>query len=379
MLTALAAGLSGQPDRQAWHLAAAAVGPDPAVADGLEAAAMSAERCGALTTAITALERAAQLTEDPTRKGERLLRATGIAVGLARMDIAGRLLADARQLPVHGLVAARAAFTDSVLTNAAWSGPAGLARFAEVAAQIAEKGGASQVLDALCLVAPRMWWTVINQEARDLVVATAERLSLPDDNVAPAEVLACAAPVQRGAVVRERITRLGVPAEATGEEPLRLATAANAVGAFSPAAELLDAAIARFRADGQLGDLTTALVSQALAWLLTGELASVSVAAAEAARMGEETGQPQWTAAAQALGATAIALRGDPDAALGLADQAESFFSKIRAGTLMALVCWAQGTAALVAGLRAGLRTALGDLRSGRVDVSPFPAVLGRA
>jgi DNA-binding CsgD family transcriptional regulator len=66
--------------------------------------------------------------------------------------------------------------------------------------------------------------------------------------------------------------------------------------------------------------------------------------------MGEETGQPQWVAAAQALGATAIALRGDLDTAVGLADQAESFFSKIRAGTLMATVRWAQGTAALVAG-----------------------------
>jgi DNA-binding CsgD family transcriptional regulator len=350
VLTALAAGLSGQPDRQVWHLAAAAVGPDRAVADGLEAAATRAEGRGALTTAITALERAAQLTEDPNRKGERLLRAIDRAVELARMDIAARLLADARQLPLHGLVAARAAFTDDVLTNAAWSGTAELARFVGLAAEIAEQGGTSQALDALWLVAPRMWWSVISQEARDLVVATAERLSLPENSVTLAEVLAFAAPVQRGAVVRERITRLGVPAEATGEELRRLAIAATAVGAFSPAAELLDAAIARLRADGRLGDLAQALVSQALTWLLTGELASASVAADEAARLGEETGQPQWAAAAQALGATAIALRGDPDTAVGLADQAGSFFSKIRAGTLMALVRWAQATAALAAG-----------------------------
>jgi DNA-binding CsgD family transcriptional regulator len=350
VLTALAAGMSGQPDRQVWHLAAAAVGPDPALADELEAAATRAEERGALTTALTALERAAQLTEDPNRKAERLLRSISDAVRLARMDIAARLLADMRQLPLHGLVAAQAAFTDGVLTNAAWSGTAELARLVRLAAEIAERGGANQALDALWLVAPRMWWTVISQEARDLVVATAEQLSLPDDSMALAEILAQAAPVQRGAVVRERIIRLGVPAEATDEELTKLAIAATALGAFSPAAELLDAAVARLRAGGRLFELAHALVSQALTWLLTGELASASVAADEAVRMGEETGQPQWAAAAQALAAIAIALRGDPDTAAGLADRAGSFFSAIRAGTLMALVCWAQGTAALVAG-----------------------------
>jgi DNA-binding CsgD family transcriptional regulator len=350
VLTALAAGLSGQPDRQVWHLAAAAVGPDPAVAGELEAAATRAERRGALTTAIAALERAAQLTEDPNRKAERLLRAIRIAVVLGRLDIAARLLADARRFQLRGLIAARAAFIDGVLFNAAWSDTAELARLVGLAAEMAEQGDTGQALEALLSVAVRMWWSVISQEGRDLVVETAEQLGLPADNVALIKVLACAAPVQRGAVVRERIANLGVPVEATGEELQDLAIAATAVGAFPPAAELLDAAVARLRADGQLGELAVALVSQALTWLLTGELASASVAADEAARMGEETGQPQWVAAAQALGATAIALRGDLDTAVGLADQAESFFSKIRAGTLMATVRWAQGTAALVAG-----------------------------
>ena len=350
VLTALAAGLCGQPDRQVWHLAAAATGPDPAVAEGLEAAATRAERRGALTTALAALERAAQLTEDPNRKGERLLEASGMATWLARADMAGRLLAEARRLPLRGLVAARAAFVDSVLSNAAWSGTAELARLVGLAAQIAEEGGTRQALEALRLIAVRMWWSVISQEARDLVVTTAEQLGRPDDDVALIMVLACAAPVQRGAAVRERISHLGVPAQATGAELVDLATAATAVGAFPSAAELLDAAVTRLRAAGHLGALVEPLASQALTWLLTGELASASVAADEAARLGEEAGQLQWVAAAQALGAIAAALRGDLDTAVALADQAEVFFSKIRAGTLMALVRWAQGTAALVDG-----------------------------
>lgn len=350
VLTALAAGLAGQPDRQVWHLAAASVGPDPAVADGLEAAATRAERRGAVATAVAALERAAQLTEEPNRKGERLLQAISAALGVARMDIVSRLLEDMRRLHLHGLVAARAAIVDGVLSNAAWSGTSELVRLVELAAEEAEQGGTSQALEALRMVAERMWWSVISQETRDLVVTTAERFGLPDDNVALIEVLACAAPVQRGTVVRERITSLGVPPVATGAELQYLATAATAVGAFEPAAELLDAAITRFRAGGRLGEIAQALVSQALTWLLMGELASASTAAGEATRMGEETGQPQWAATAQALGATAAALRGDLDTALALADLAESFFSEIGAGTLMALVRWARSTAALVAG-----------------------------
>ena len=350
VLTALAAGLSGQPDRQVWHLAAAAVGPDPAVADGLEAAATRAERRGAPTTALAAFERAAQLTADPNRTGERLLLAIHMAVGLARVDIAGRLLAEARRLPLRGLVAATVAFVDGALSNAAWSDTSELAHLVGLAAQIADEGGTRPALEALRLVAVRMWWSDISQEARNLVVATAEQLGLPDDDATLIQLLACAAPVERGVVVRKQISKLCVPAQATDAELQDLGTAANAVGAFPQAAELLDAAVARLRTAGRLGELAQALVSQALTRLLTGELASASVAADEAARLGEETGQPQWAATAQALGATAAALRGDPDTAVGLADQAENLFLKIRSGTLMALVRWAQGTAALADG-----------------------------
>jgi DNA-binding CsgD family transcriptional regulator len=348
--TALAAGLATQPDRQVWHLAAASVGPDPAVADALEAAATRAERRGAVATAVAALERAAQLTDDPNRTGERLLQAIHAALGLARMDIVGRLLEDTRRLDLRGLVAARAAFVDGVLSSAAWSGTSELVRLVELAAEIAEQGGTSQALEAFRQVAQRMWWSVISQEARTLVVTTAERLGLPDDNLALIEVLAGAAPVQCGTTVRERITSLGVPPMATDWELLHLVIAATAVGAFTSAAELLDAALTRLRAGGRLVQLAQALVSQALTCLVMGEPASASAAADEAARMAEETGQPQWVAAAQALGATAAALRGHVDTALALADQAESFLSKIRAGTLMALIRWARGTAALVAG-----------------------------
>ena len=73
---ALADVLVDQPDRQVWHRAAAAVGPDETTAAALEAVAARAERRGAIAAAVAALERAARLSSDapPTACRSRRLR-----------------------------------------------------------------------------------------------------------------------------------------------------------------------------------------------------------------------------------------------------------------------------------------------------------------
>lgn len=58
---ALAGLLDRHPDRRAWHRAAAVLGPDEQVAADLEAAAVRAERRGAVVMAVDAFRRAAQL------------------------------------------------------------------------------------------------------------------------------------------------------------------------------------------------------------------------------------------------------------------------------------------------------------------------------
>ncbi len=63
------------PERRLWHRAACAVGHDEEVASALEEQAQIARRRGAVMVAAAALERAAMLTADPRRKGERLVRA----------------------------------------------------------------------------------------------------------------------------------------------------------------------------------------------------------------------------------------------------------------------------------------------------------------
>jgi len=93
----LADALTGEEnsDRRAWHLAAAADGPDESVAAALEAAASRFAERGGQASASRALERAAELSEDDD------------AIAL-RLHAAGRAAEHAGDLERAGLLAERA-------------------------------------------------------------------------------------------------------------------------------------------------------------------------------------------------------------------------------------------------------------------------------
>jgi DNA-binding CsgD family transcriptional regulator/tetratricopeptide (TPR) repeat protein len=94
------------PDRRAWHRAHAAVGPDEAVADELESSAARAHARGGLAAAAAFLERAAELTPDPARRGGRAPAASA-KVDVGAPDAARELLAAAELAPLNGLQQAR--------------------------------------------------------------------------------------------------------------------------------------------------------------------------------------------------------------------------------------------------------------------------------
>src|SRR5689334_23597352 len=82
----LASALDDQPDRQAWHLAAAALPPDEQVASLLEATAAQAQRRGGAAAAALALERAAELSPNPEDQARRLVAAASAAISTGQAD-----------------------------------------------------------------------------------------------------------------------------------------------------------------------------------------------------------------------------------------------------------------------------------------------------
>jgi AAA ATPase domain len=92
--SALAGALSGDADRRAWHLAAAADRPNDDVASALDAVAERATARGGHEAAAAAWSRAAELTADPAPRVQRL-GAAAHAAWHAAQPARARALADA--------------------------------------------------------------------------------------------------------------------------------------------------------------------------------------------------------------------------------------------------------------------------------------------
>ncbi|GAX58277.1 helix-turn-helix transcriptional regulator [Streptomyces olivochromogenes] len=92
----VADALRDQPDRHAWHLAAAALEPDEHLAALLEDSAAQAQRRGGAAAAARALERAAELSPGEPDKARRLLAAAELALAAGQADwvreLAGQVL-----------------------------------------------------------------------------------------------------------------------------------------------------------------------------------------------------------------------------------------------------------------------------------------------
>jgi DNA-binding CsgD family transcriptional regulator len=95
------------PDRRAWHLAHAAAGLDEGVAGELERSADRAQRRGGVAAMAAFLERAAELTPDPGRRGARALAAAQAKLDAGAPGAAQALLATAELTPLDELQHAR--------------------------------------------------------------------------------------------------------------------------------------------------------------------------------------------------------------------------------------------------------------------------------
>ncbi len=91
------------PDRRAWHLAAAAAGPDEAVALELEHSAGRAQARGGLAAAAAFLERSVALSADPQQRTERALTAARLGLSAGAYESALNSMTVAQAGPLDEL------------------------------------------------------------------------------------------------------------------------------------------------------------------------------------------------------------------------------------------------------------------------------------
>jgi DNA-binding CsgD family transcriptional regulator len=343
---ALARVYRGDPDRGVWHLAASLDGPDDRIAAELEAMADRAARRGAAAVALVALERAAWLTIQDLQRGRLLLRAAWLAYDLGDLDASSGLVRDAQRLTLGQREQTLLRYLLELRQETAWPGTANIGTLVEIAGQLQAIGESDHALDALEVAAKRCWRWNPDQETRDLVVAAAERLSVPDSNPKLLAVLAQADPAKNGRSVIERISRLKPDASDPAGMHL-IGSAANAVWAYDLGLVFLTIAVDGLRAQGQLRELAQALANQAWSAVhLAREPLAVS-AAEEGIALARETDQTGWIVAAQLAKAAIAAERGDRRVTETLTREAEALILPMGAAPMLALVQFVRGREAV--------------------------------
>jgi DNA-binding CsgD family transcriptional regulator len=338
--------LTDDTDRRVLHRAAALTGLDEALAAELEAAAERARRRGGVEAAVAALERAAEVSEDPARRGERLLRAAELAFELGRHDVVAGLLRRSAAMDLSARQRSRMVWIRDRFDDGIRDVAAGMRSLTELADEAAADGDTDLALKLLWGAALRCFWTEPGPAVRDEVVVVSERLPVDARDGRLLAVLAFAAPIERGALVIDNLHWLATHPGGHGRAARR-ADAALLVGAFDLAVGFCTTAIAELRSEGRLGLLARCLAAQAWSAAHLGDLGVAIPAADEAARLSRETKQPIMQATAQVTQAMLAALRGEPDRCEALAAEAERVALAVTARPVLATVRHARGLAAL--------------------------------
>jgi DNA-binding CsgD family transcriptional regulator len=343
---ALAEALADEPDRAVWHRAAAASGPDDAVAEALDAAANRAMLRGAGDVAISAFERAAELTAEPQRRAVRLYLAGDLAREVGRSSDGVHLLRAAQQIGLPAPEHAMASF-HLELADSTWSGSATIRDFARIARELADSGEGERGLQALGTISVRAYWERLDEDTRREVAAISDKIVLPADDPLRLYVLGSIDPLGRARQVIEHVGRLSPVGMTDPEQLFQVGVAASSVWAENLALPFLRAAAAGARAQGRLSLLAHTLVFEAWADLRPGAVRQAITRAAEAARIAEEIRALRYLVAARLAQAIAGAEQGDDETSERLIAEAEALLVPLGANPMLSLPAYARGRLAL--------------------------------
>ncbi len=350
----IADALRDQPDRYAWHLAAAALEPDERVASLLEETAVQAQRRGGAATAARALERAAALSPREADQARRLLAAAALALTDGQADwvqeLASRVLSVTADPDL--CIAARLQIGWALV----WSNRQADA----LAALISVAEDASPRLPAIAWHAMGLAATVVYQSG--LPAGSKALLHALDRMEEPAEPLAggsagyadeqrvwiraCTDPFgsERTVAYLRRI------AGGTVTDLARVGAAAWLLNETELAVRLLREALSQLRAPGVRGRSGAALSSLQWACIDSGRWDEALAAAAEAADAAAAYKMEFVAASADLSTATVLAMRGHHDQVPPLLARALSAVDPAEYHSVAARARHAAGIAALAEG-----------------------------
>jgi DNA-binding CsgD family transcriptional regulator len=341
------AEIVADPERQLWHRAMAANGPDESIASALEQHGRLAAARGAVTVAGAALERAAALTADSPSKGARLVAAAEIAYELGLVEHARRLVVEATSFDLSGRDVARVAWFRQILTGSVWF-EAGAARtFVTIAEQLRDGGDADMALRSLVPIAHRCWWTRTKTRTREYLVEAAQAMGMADDDPRVLAVVGLAHPEETGPTILKRVSRMRLHEMTDPIAAMYVGIAAEKSGDFVTGVRFLASAIDGLREQVRLVPLTQALVHYAWAAIQTGEWPAAAAAAHEAAGLARDTTQPQYGLTGELVGALATALRGTERDIGSVLAEPERALLAMKGGPLLATAHVAWGAAAI--------------------------------
>jgi DNA-binding CsgD family transcriptional regulator len=354
----LANALHDQPDRRAWHLAAAALQPDEQVASLLDATAAQARRRGGAVAAALAMERAAELSPDPADQARRLVAAASAAVPTGQADWVQELAT--RALAVTADPELRLTARHDAGWALAWSGR----RTAALSSLISVAEEAAPDLPALAWDALGSAATVAYQSgtpaSRQAVSRTLdllERQGPPPPGRAPGSdvnahrlwIRASADPIGSRNQLLPHLRKIaGSPAE----EPSlwRIASTAWILDESDLAITLLQDTMQRLRAPGVRGTSGGGLTLLGWAYIDTGRWDEALEVATEASSLAEANQMDIVAASADVITATVLALRADSGAARRHAGRALATVDPAECGLVTARARRALGVAALADG-----------------------------
>ncbi|HEY4463018.1 MAG TPA: LuxR family transcriptional regulator, partial [Streptosporangiaceae bacterium] len=354
----LASALHDQPDRRAWHLAAAALQPDEHVASLLEATATEAQRRGGAAAAALAMERSGELSPDPEDQARRLTTAASAAVSTGQadwvQDLASRALAVTTD-PELRLAARRSAGWALAYSGRSSAAVPGLLSVAEEASRDRPALAWDALADAAIAVyhsaAPASGQAVLR------ILGLLENQGPPPSGRGPRadtgpHRLWIRASTDPFASRTELVRDLRQISRAPLDEPAlwRVGSAAWLLDESELAITLLNEAMDRLRAPGMQGTSGPGLTALGWAYIDTGRWDEAQEAAAEAFDLAEANQMELVAASADLIAATVLAGRADTGAARRHADRALAHADLAKCGLVTARARHALGMAALADG-----------------------------